>query len=240
MTQTYLLTDDTRIAFSGVQVGNMDSRFSEPDLVARARQQLYAAQSVPPDNVINMMPKGTNTVVLLSGQHEMPSEVIADSVISTIPNSALTLFPADCIPLAIIDPNTSLFALVHLGWKQLQATVLQETIEHLTAQSLTLPEGFICYIGPCIRPETYVFDELTAEQLASPLWQQCIERLSDGYHIDLPAYTKLMLAEAGIQHVTDSGVDTGTGDDYFSNYRHNKNPDTWAPGRNGFLVYRSS
>ncbi len=233
------LFSNLHIAYGGIAAGNMDLRFGGETVVLENRAMLYAEAGMQTNDVIVMDAKGEGQVVVL---HDLSNTFIrCDSAICQGRNIGLALFPADCIALVLYAENADVVALVHLGWKQLVDRQIERTLEKLHEEYRLTVKDIKAYVGFGIGPESYVFTEISEVQATSKRWQRHISKKLDGYHIDLPRYVHEVLVSEGVDenNIIHSGIDTGNGNEYFSNYRYNQQPDIYPKGRNGFVVYIS-
>lgn len=83
----------------------------------------------------------------------------ADSLITRRTDLALSIQTADCIPIALWSLD-GVIAAVHVGWRGLEAGVIEVATRSMRAQTSAALHAFI---GPSIGPECYEFG---AEDLA--------------------------------------------------------------------------
>ncbi len=82
----------------------------------------------------------------------------ADAIVTTVPNLAVTVATADCVP--VILEASGFAAVVHAGWRGLAAGVVSATIERLQAMELRPVRAAI---GPAVGACCYeVGPEVTA------------------------------------------------------------------------------
>ncbi len=89
----------------------------------------------------------------------------ADAVITDAVGQPIAVQGADCAPVALIGPDGPI-AVAHVGWRGLEAGVLDSTIEAL-AQRGTAPTTVL--VGPMIGPECYEFGAGDLERLADTI-----------------------------------------------------------------------
>lgn len=227
------------IAFCGVAAGNMDLRFGEEFTVLENRAKMYAKVGMQADNIIVMDAKGEGQITTIKDLSN--TFIRCDTAIYRGRNVGLALFSADCIALVLYADVAEVVALVHLGWKQLVDRQIERTLEILYEDHGLIAQDFKVYVGFGIGPESYVFAEISEAQANSKRWLRHIHKKADGYHIDLPGYVHEVLVSEGVdeKYIFHSGIDTAKGNEYFSNYQHNLQPNIYPKGRNGFLVYIS-
>src|SRR4029453_5685472 len=87
----------------------------------------------------------------------------ADAAVTRMPNVAITVRTADCLPVLFGDRAGTVVGVAHAGWRGLAAGVLESTIATLGVA----PGDLAAWIGPAIGPEKFevgrdVFDTYCA------------------------------------------------------------------------------
>ena len=90
---------------------------------------------------------GTN-VVAAEG---VDSGVEADAAHTATPGIVCAILTADCLPLLICDRNGTQVAAVHAGWRGLNQSVIERTIEAMRVP----PPELLVFLGPAIGPTRY-------------------------------------------------------------------------------------
>ncbi len=145
-----------------------------------------------------------------------------DILVTTDLHTTLAILVADCVPVALLDPEARVLAAVHAGWR---GTAAQASIRALHAMGAlgARPERVVAFIGPGVHPARYqvdhdVYDALARAVAPQPLPSEVAR--PDGaehWHVDLMAANRQQLLMAGVTpaHIFDCGVTTAD-DDYFS------------------------
>jgi YfiH family protein len=108
---------------------------------------------------------------------------------------------ADCVPILIADPEASLAAAVHAGWRGTLNGVVRRTLEALLREGAELPRLRVA-IGPCIRSCCYeVSEDLQAQFVAE-----------FGSRVAHPG-SRLDLALSIREHITSVGIPSANVDD---------------------------
>lgn len=84
----------------------------------------------------------------VSGETPPP---IADAAVTRLPGVVLAVLTADCLPVALCDPQAGVIGLAHAGWRGLAAGVLENTIHAMISQGASatrLRTWFGVAIGP--------------------------------------------------------------------------------------------
>ena len=133
-----------------------------------------------------------------------------DAFVTNLPDAAIGVRTADCVPVLIYDSVKRVVAAVHAGWK---GTVLH--ISHAV-------------IGPSIGPDSFQVGEEVAthfkeagfpmERIWSFQGPKGPKPMSGGHHIDLWKANAWLLEQAGIpsENIHTCGIDTYTTEAYFS------------------------
>ena len=143
----------------------------------------------------------------------------ADAAVTAVPGCALAVLTADCAPVAVASPEGVLGA-VHVGWKGLEAGVLERTLEAMGALGAST---FTAALGPCIGPECYEFGEDDLERIAARVAPEVRARTAtDRPAFDLAAGVRAVLGREGValcavsRCTACSGTGRGRSADYFS------------------------
>lgn len=237
------LHPDIAIAHSGRDIGNTDPRFSEPEQVQLARYTIQKANAAA-DEVFVMRPLGGTTFTDLTDSHNAPIEedefdetaVVGDGLITRDASIGLMLNAADCIPLAVYQPDQRLLALMHLGWRGASGQLHNSMLEYMVQRHGFQPGGALAYIGPSILKESYTTESLSETQQTDPDWADSVEQRGDTYHIDIPGFVIRGLSKFGIpeKSIVATDIDTGAETNHYSFTRHKRFGE--PNGRNGFLV----
>ena len=129
---------------------------------AHAWRALASAMSVPPGRIVSMNQVHGRAVVHID--RNVSFETLdnmdnacprADAVVSDLPDVALVVRAADCVPLLIADTRTGAVAAVHAGWRGTAARVTVAALEEMQRQFGTQPADLVVAIGPAIGPCCY-------------------------------------------------------------------------------------
>jgi YfiH family protein len=145
-----------------------------------------------------------------------------DILLTTDPRATLAILVADCVPIALLDPEARVLAVVHAGWR---GTAAQASVLALRAMGTlgARPEDVIAFIGPGAHPAHYQVDQEVYRALAAavalhPLPPEVARPDGPGHwKVDLMAANRQQLLLGGVTdgHIHDCGVTTAD-DDYFS------------------------
>lgn len=137
-----------------------------------------------------------------------------DALVTDVPGLVLSVFVADCVPVAVVDPVRRAIGLAHSGWRGTVAGITEKMIRCMTAQYGSDPKDLVCAIGPSICRDCYEISEDVAEQFARAFAGHESEILKDKhnghYQLDLWKANELVLRRAGVPaaHISVTGICT--------------------------------
>ena len=146
----------------------------------------------------------------------------ADILVTTDPDATLAILVADCVPLALLDPEACVLAAIHAGWRGTAAQASARALDAMCALGAR-PERVVAFIGPGVHPARYqvdadVYDAIALAVSPHALSTEVARPAGGGrWRIDLMAanHQQLLLAGVTPEHIFDCGVTTAD-DDYFS------------------------
>lgn len=150
-----------------------------------------------------------------------------DALVTNLPDLALVVSTADCLPLLIHDPVHRAVAAVHAGWRSTAKRIAARALEAMAVAYGTDPKDCQVTIGPGIRGCCYeVGDEVTrAMAVALPTWEGHAEGTRPNHwRLDLAGVNRAMLEAAGIRtrRIADVALCTACRTDLFFSHRAEK------------------
>lgn len=186
--------------------------------------------------------------------------ISADAHITRLPNVALAIMTADCVPVMIATDaadNNKLIAAIHAGWQGLSKDIIAKTVQKMvhqfdfaagdnaTAEMHKVTRGWHAWIGASIAQSSYEVDSRVkdavlsvlnvSDAVATQLFQPNADKVGH-YFADLPAIAELQLKACGIHQVHKSGLDSH-GDARFYSYRRQTQHQLPATGRMATLIF---
>ncbi len=145
-----------------------------------------------------------------------------DILVTTDLDTTLAILVADCVPIALLDPEARVLAAVHAGWRGTASQAGRRALEAMSELG-AVPERVVAFIGPGVHPARYEVDEGVLEALREAvapcdLTPDVARPAGDGrWRVDLMAanHQQLVLAGVAPSRIFDCGVTTAD-DDYFS------------------------
>ena len=186
--------------------------------------------------------------------------ISADAHITRLPNVALAIMTADCVPVMIAThaaDDNKLIAAIHAGWQGLSKNIIAKTVQKMVhqfdfaagdnapAEMHKVTRGWQAWIGASIAQSSYEVDSRVkdavlsvlnvSEVVATQLFQPNADKVGH-YFADLPAIAELQLKACGIHQVHKSGLDSH-GDARFYSYRRQTQHQLPATGRMATLIF---
>ena len=144
----------------------------------------------------------------------------SDGLVTSSRGRALTLLTADCLPVAIASADGSRLALLHAGWRGIEAGVIEAGVAAVGGEA-------VAAIGPGAGPCCYE----VGEDVAGPLTRRFGEDVVRDGRADLWLCAERALRTSGVEQVAVAGECTiCTEDRYFSHRR-----DHGVTGRQGVV-----
>jgi polyphenol oxidase len=146
----------------------------------------------------------------------------SDVLVTTDVGTVLVMLVADCVPLALVDPEARVLAVVHAGWRGTAAGVVGRAVETMAGLGARA-DRLMAYMGPAVHPDRYQVDAAVLSGLAravepDELWPEVARADGPGHwRVDLIAANRQQLVGAGIPdgQIFESGRSSGDGD-FFS------------------------
>lgn len=207
---------------------NLAGHVGDDPAAVRANRRIAAAMlGVDPGRlaVVNAVHGADVAVVEQGGEVDG-----VDAVVTTRPGLGLLALAADCVPLALADPQAGVIAAVHCGWKGIGAGVVLAAVNAMRA----LGAGDIsAVIGPHVCAGCYPVGADRAEALRSSAGslvadQACL-RTGGGWAIDVGAGVTAQLSALGVP-TQSVGTCTAESVDLFS-FRRDR-----ITGRHGMMI----
>ena len=169
--------------------------------VLQCREQLCAMLGVERDCLI--IPRQThslNVAVIDRDPFDLSRLENIDALVTTLPNVAIAVNTADCVPLVLVDEEVGVIAVAHSGWKGTVGQIASKTVAQMIACGADVSRIKVA-MGPCICGDCFeVGDEVVAQFVKNGFDTPQI--ILNGYgerrHVDLPQACRKLLLEAGV------------------------------------------
>jgi polyphenol oxidase len=146
----------------------------------------------------------------------------ADVLVTVTPGITLAMMVADCVPLALVDPEAHVLAAVHAGWRGTAAGAVGAALRAM--QACGAEAGRIhAFVGPAVHRDRYqVSDEVprALRAVVEPAALHPAVARPDGpghWLVDLVAANRQQLVAGGVgdEHIVECGSTT-TDEPFFS------------------------
>ena len=197
----------------GVSIGNY-ATFNcthycgdHPEHVAENRKRLCKHLGIHPSHLILPHQTHSTTHRLIDGAflkltpeaQTMQLEGV-DSLITQMPQVAICVSTADCVPIIIYDPRHSAAAVIHAGWRGTAARIACQTLQAMHDTFATNAADCMAIIGPSISRDSFeVGDEVYEEFHDAGFDMNNIAIRNDKWHIDLWQCNRIQLQECGLK-----------------------------------------
>lgn len=113
------------------------------------RRRFLSAAGIDPARAVGLMANHGAEVKRITSLSTRPTGSF-DAAYTFDPRVVLFGTFADCLPVFLVDPQTSAYALVHAGWRGVVGKAVPKTVEALAAEGVR-PERLWAVIGPHIQ-----------------------------------------------------------------------------------------
>ncbi len=148
-----------------------------------------------------------------------------DALVTDQPGLALAVLTADCVPVALYDPEKRVVAMIHSGWRGTCSRVAASALEAMHEKFGSDPQNVLAGIGPYIGPCCYKVD--------APVYNAASEEFGDTargffqnaepgqYLFDMKAAIVQTLVQSGVKagNIGISGLCTACREDLFFSHR---------------------
>jgi purine-nucleoside/S-methyl-5'-thioadenosine phosphorylase / adenosine deaminase len=204
--------------------------------VQRNRRRFFGAFGIEPPQVVRVKQVHGDGVLIVDAalakrvgfpQVLLDERFEFDALITSVPDLALVVSTADCLPLLIHDPVRGAAAAVHAGWRSTAKRIAAKAIQAMHETYETDPADCRVAIGPGIRGCCFEVDQPVIEALGGALttWEDHAQpSRADHWRLDLAGVNRAILLEAGVrpERVEDLGLCTACRTDLFFSHRAEK------------------
>jgi polyphenol oxidase len=90
----------------------------------------------------------------------------ADTLVTVSTGVTLVILVADCVPLALVDPEAGVLAAVHAGWRGTAAGAVGRALGTM-ADCGARPDRVRAFVGPAVHPDRYQVSDEVQRALAA-------------------------------------------------------------------------
>ena len=194
----------------------MDAPARVQENLARIRFQIGVAA----DALLSVTQVHGNEVVEIKELKDV-SDISADGLFTQMPDIALAIRTADCVPILMTDMKGCFVAALHAGWRSATADIMGTALAKIQAATGVKSEEIVVAIGPCIGKENFeVGDDVKEKARALLNSDEFFTQKKNGkYLFDLRTFIKRRLAELGVVNVDNVGGCTFSDTDTYFSHR---------------------
>jgi polyphenol oxidase len=205
-------------------------------LVEENRRRFFAAFGIDPATVVRAKQvHGSDVLQVDANLVQRPGfprclveeRAEFDAFITELPEVALVVSTADCLPILIHDPVRGAVAAIHAGWRGTARRIAAEVVLAMQAAYGTDPADCRAVLGPGIRGCCFEVDAPVMEAMAAALpgWGVHATPTRSGHcRLDLAGVNRGVLEGAGVpgDRIEDTGLCTACRTDLFFSHRAEK------------------
>jgi YfiH family protein len=205
-------------------------------LVEENRRRFFVAFGIDPARIVRAKQVHGNEVLRVDeglmrrpGFPRCPVEepVEFDAFITELPDVALVVSTADCLPILIHDPVRRAVAAVHAGWRGTAQRIAAGAVLAMQAAYGTDPADCRAALGPGIRGCCFEVDAPVMGTMAAALpdWEAHATPTRPGHcRLDLSGVNRAILEGVGVRpdRIEDAGLCTCCRTDLFFSHRAEK------------------
>jgi polyphenol oxidase len=193
----------------------------DPARVRENRNRALHALNRSPESVYDVWQvHGVAVVIADAPRPPDVRHLQADTILTDTPGLTLLMRFADCVPIFLHDPVRKVVGITHAGWLGTVRGSVRQAIAAMQSRFGSTPADILAGIGPSIGPDHYEVGPDVIAQVRQSFGQSAASLLADhagATHFDLWAANRLVLQEAGVQHIQLAGLCTACHlDDWYS------------------------
>lgn len=150
---------------------------------------LRAVSQVHGDRVLEATSPGESNLPEVVGE--------ADALWTKVSGLAVGVKTADCVPILLVDPDSSRVAAVHSGWRGTDLRIAAKAVETLAKQG-SAPARLLAAVGPCIQKCCYEVSGELAHRFRASFGGKVVSEHNHHPHLDLSAAVRQTLIDAGL------------------------------------------
>lgn len=189
--------------------------------VTANRARAMARLELAPERLVTLRQVHSARVITATRPWTPQEAPEADALVTTVPELALGILTADCVPVLFADAKAGVIGAAHAGWKGTQAGVIAATVQAMVALGAKAGR-MVAAIGPCIAYRSYeVGPEFPAHFSGTPGDADFFApaRRAGHFLFDLSGLVERRIGEAGIPLIQRCPNDTLVEEDRFFSYR---------------------
>ncbi|MBF6142686.1 peptidoglycan editing factor PgeF [Nocardia farcinica] len=168
----------------------------DPAAVRRNRVRLAEGIGLAPERLVWMEQIHGRNVEVVDGPRDEPVPA-TDALVTTVPDLALAVLSADCVPILLSDDEAGVIAAVHAGRIGARIGIVQRVLEVMIAQGAR-PERIGAFLGPAASGRHYEVPAAMRDDVEAHLPGSATTTVRGTPGLDLRAGIRRQLTEAGV------------------------------------------
>jgi YfiH family protein len=195
-----------------------------PTKTVQSYEMLCRLFKLDPSAVVSAEQVHSDTIRLVGTRDRGKAMSDCDSLVTNSPDITLTVKTADCVPVAIFDPDNGAMAMVHAGWRGTVKNICVKTLRAMRRHFDTKAKRCIIAIGPSIGGCCYEVDDAVVRPLKKRLrgYGKALRRSGpEKWMLDLGKLNTIQLVRAGVKkgNIQALGICSSCRNDIFPSYR---------------------
>jgi polyphenol oxidase len=190
-----------KLIYSEKSDGNLDKRFSTPEIFRQNRKTFFKTLKLQPYQIIEAAQVHGDRILKLDSENTKMwrghNVTGVDGFITNQTDSYLMIRVADCVPLVFYDPDHHALGLIHAGWRGLVKDIHLKAVDMLTKWYDSQPAHLLTWIGPSARDCCFISAE-SPDQTTDPSWKPYTKKRFGGWTVDLVGYLTDTLKGKGV------------------------------------------
>lgn len=206
------------------------SRGDDPDHVRENYRRFLSAIGADGGRLAmtNQVHGGAVRCITTADLHDDPCGKVgyeADGLMTDLPDVALVIYSADCIPILFYDPVRRVIAAVHAGWRGTAAGIATAAVERMGDVYGCRPADILAAVGPGIGPDCFETHEDVPNAMTAALSTAVLQHIkikeNGKFAVDLKGINAMRLEQAGLapDHIAVSGICTACHPELFWSHR---------------------
>lgn len=206
--------------------------------VVENRRRIFSAVGCPVESIFDSWQIHGREVICAEQPRPLDApHQKADAILTRSPEITLFMRFADCVPILLYDPDHRVIGLVHAGWRGTVDRAAAAAVERMSARYGSRPADIIAGIGPSICVEHYEIGKSpevveTVREGFGNNADAVLHQIDGSVHFDLWKANQVVLEDAGVRQVEQSGICTFSNNQDWYSHRAEKG----KTGRYGALI----
>ncbi|MFI5781547.1 peptidoglycan editing factor PgeF [Nocardia sp. NPDC051570] len=171
----------------------------DPEAVRRNRLRLAEGIGLAAGRLVWMEQVHGRSVAIVDGPREEPVPV-TDALVTTVPNLALVVLTADCVPILLSDDEAGVIAAVHAGRVGARIGIVPRVLEAMISVGAR-PERIGAFLGPAAGGRSYEVPAAMRDDVEAHLPGSATTTAKGTPALDLRAGIRRQLEAAGVSGV---------------------------------------